>query len=200
MPSRSASRSTSRSKKTSSSAHKPANVKKTSRRKSKSASKQNSSKRSSGSKKGSRKGLSGSKHVSQAGGKGVKMTAGLGDIFGNLSGVPSILFAGWDQCGHCRDFMPIWQDFSRNPVITNTDIVLSAITAYGNNPVIPGMLDVTSFPSIYYTLPDGTTMQYSGNRTVDAMINFAHDLGMAKLRDDVADAIAENVVNGRKLY
>jgi Thioredoxin len=177
------SRSRSRSKKSSSIVQKDSHVKKVSRRKSKTTSK-----------KSSRKSSSKSKQVSQAGGKGVKMTAGLGELYFNLQGVPSILFAGWNNCGYCRDFVPIWEEFASNPVVANSGVVLSNITAYNSSPIIPG-IEVDSFPSIYYTLSSGNSMLYSGERTVDAMISFMHELGMAKMKDDIAEAIADDYVN-----
>lgn len=84
----------------------------------------------------------------------------------NIKNHSLILFYA-DWCGHCKKFMPIWNEFKTK---INTD-KYNIMEIESKDQFVNKINTLKGYPSLFY-INDNKVIEYNDNRDVDSLINF----------------------------
>ena len=88
--------------------------------------------------------------------------------FANSSASFTMYYADW--CPHCKTALPEFQKLGPTMTIGGTSVVLQALE---EQQIPPAMKDgIKGYPTIQLVKPDGSVMEYSGDRTADGFQQF----------------------------
>jgi thiol-disulfide isomerase/thioredoxin len=88
--------------------------------------------------------------------------------FANSSASFTMYYADW--CPHCKTALPEFQKLGSTMTIGGTSVVLQALE---EQQIPPEMKDkIKGYPTIQLVKPDGSVMEYSGDRTATGFQQF----------------------------
>ncbi|KAJ4819079.1 Protein disulfide-isomerase [Rhynchospora pubera] len=76
-------------------------------------------------------------------------------------------YAPW--CGHCKKLAPILEEVAVT-LKNEEDVVIAKMDATAND--VPKDFEVTGYPTIYFSSASGKLVQYDGDRTAEAILDF----------------------------
>ena len=79
-------------------------------------------------------------------------------------------------CGHCQNFKPTWKEFTQVMKTngSNVEVVDLQCDLNEENEKKCKELEVAGYPTILYINSNGEREEYSGNRTIESLVNFAN--------------------------
>ena len=80
-----------------------------------------------------------------------------------------LYFAHW--CGHCKNFLPIWNEFKKNN--TNSDIEISEVDCEKNNGTCSNN-NIDGFPTAKLYKND-EEIEYTNERTIEGLNTFINE-------------------------
>lgn len=88
-------------------------------------------------------------------------------------GAPAFVLYYADWCPHCKTVKPEFETFSKNGFVTigGTNVSVRMIEAT-KNPEIMKKNNVKGYPTFHFYSADGKTVEYTGDRTVQAYLDF----------------------------
>ncbi|KAL0438106.1 UNVERIFIED_CONTAM: protein disulfide-isomerase [Sesamum latifolium] len=99
-------------------------------------------------------------------------------VFNSGKNVLLEFYAPW--CGHCKKLAPILDEVALS-FANDADVIIAKIDATAND--IPQQsFDVKGYPTLYFRSATGTLLQYDGDRSKEAIIDF-----IKKNRDSVSE-------------
>ncbi len=81
----------------------------------------------------------------------------------------SVKWIFFARCGHCTKFKPTYSKLAQH-YAGQSNLIISQIDATAND--IPEGFDVTGFPTIYFVPTSNHPVKYTGDRTIEDLINF----------------------------
>ena len=99
---------------------------------------------------------------------------GGGIIHENLvnMGKPNLTYYYMEQCRHCKRFTPLWDMFSQK--YSNNNLNCNKIEANEKDPSV----EIEGYPTVILTKPDGTKIEFTGDRNENGLINFLKENGV----------------------
>jgi thioredoxin-like negative regulator of GroEL len=85
----------------------------------------------------------------------------------NLKNPILILFYA-DWCGHCKKFMPTWEEFIKTRINSEEYNVIQIESA---NPFAQRIKGLQGYPTIYY-IHGEKLIEYNGNRDIESLEKF----------------------------
>lgn len=82
-----------------------------------------------------------------------------------------LFYADW--CGHCKNFMPIWDKFAQQNSSHNNFVVQKV--SCEQNKQLCQQQKVEGFPTVRFYRADGKVVEYTGDRSMDSLKKFTHD-------------------------
>ena len=80
---------------------------------------------------------------------------------------PSLILFHADWCGHCKQFMPTWDEFKTR--INSEEYNIIKIESA--KPLVQRIRGLQGFPTIYYIHGD-ITLEYDGDRDLESLLYF----------------------------
>jgi len=99
---------------------------------------------------------------------------GGGIIHENLVNIdsPEITYYYMEQCGHCKRFTPAWDMFSKK--YSNSNLKCNKIEAHEKDSSVV----IKGYPTVILSKPDGTKIEFNGERSENGLINFLKENGV----------------------
>jgi thiol-disulfide isomerase/thioredoxin len=78
---------------------------------------------------------------------------------------PALMVLHWKACGHCVRLMPTLHQLAQTFKTKNKKVMVLGIESEN----IPESWNVRGFPTIWLFMPDGSSREYRGDRTMEAL-------------------------------
>ena len=91
--------------------------------------------------------------------------------------LPGMIMIGANWCPHCTELKPIWKQLKKRA----KDHTIAAVDAMKNRELIH-MMGIAGYPTIFIVMNNGNLKEYSGPRTVDALIKKLPKLRKKKVK------------------